>query len=58
MAAFQRYLEDYRRDQKRALKLISVGESPINEKLEANELAAYTTVASLILNFDETITKE
>jgi hypothetical protein len=40
-----------------ALKLLSVGESKRNEKLDARELAAWTSVASVILNLDETITK-
>jgi hypothetical protein len=41
-----------------ARKLISVGEFPRDERLDPAELAAYTAVASLILNLDETITKE
>ena len=40
-----------------AAKLLSVGESPRDEKLDAAELAAWTTVASVILNLDETVTK-
>jgi hypothetical protein len=40
-----------------ASKLLSVGESPRDEKLDPNDLAAWTTVASTILNLDETITK-
>ena len=39
-------------------KLVSAGESPVNDKLNVSELAAYSTVASLILNLDETVTKE
>src|SRR5689334_9512942 len=40
-----------------ALKLLSVGESKRSEKLDACELAAWTSVASVILNLDETITR-
>ena len=43
---------------RRRRSYLSQGESPRDEKLDASELAAYTTVASLILNLDETITKE
>jgi hypothetical protein len=38
-------------------KLLSVGESPRDEKLDQTKLAAWTTVASVILNLDETVTK-
>jgi hypothetical protein len=41
-----------------AQKLLSEGETPRNPSLDAAELAAYTTVASLILNLDETVTKQ
>jgi hypothetical protein len=41
-----------------ALKLLSVGESPRDEQLDPAEHAALTVVANLILNMDETITKE
>jgi hypothetical protein len=47
----------YRRDETAAIKLLTVGESPRNEKLTAAELAAWTMVASAILNLDETVTK-
>jgi hypothetical protein len=40
------------------MKLIGVGEAKRNPKLDPAELAAWTTVASTILNMDETITKE
>ena len=52
------HLDVYRRDPQAAVKLLTEGESSVNEKLDVSELAAYTAVASLILNFDETITKE
>jgi hypothetical protein len=48
----------YRRDEKSAMELLGVGESKWNEKMDARELAAWTVVASAILNLDETITKE
>jgi hypothetical protein len=53
----QRRLEHYQKQPELAAKLIAVGASkPAN--LEAAELAAWTMVASTILNLDETITKE
>jgi mono/diheme cytochrome c family protein len=57
-AGFEEYLAKYRKDSAAALKLVSAGESPRNPKLDVSELAAYTAIASLILNLDETITKE
>ena len=47
----------FRHDQQAALRLLSVGESPRNTRLDPSELAAWTMVASTILNLDETITK-
>jgi hypothetical protein len=53
----QRRLEHYKSEPAQAAKLITVGASaPAN--VEATELAAWTTIASTILNLDETITKE
>ncbi len=54
---FAKQLEVYRKDGQAALKLLSVGESKRNDKLDVAELAAWTTVASVILNLDETVTK-
>jgi hypothetical protein len=51
-------LARYRRDRQAALTLLSIGQSKWDEKIDAAELAAWTTVASTILNLDETITKE
>jgi len=48
----------YRRDKAAALALLRVGESQWDAKLDVAEIAAWTTVASAILNLDETITKE
>jgi hypothetical protein len=41
-----------------AKQLVAVGESQADPKLDPTELAAYTLTASVILNLDETITKE
>jgi hypothetical protein len=57
-ASFQYQLDRYQTDNEAALKLLSEGEHPRDESLDAAELAAYTSVASLILNLDETVTKE
>ena len=49
--------DDFRRTPQAALELLAVGESRRNKRLDAVEHAAWTTVASAILNLDETITK-
>jgi hypothetical protein len=54
---FNRQMERFRKDNDAAVKLLSVGESPRNAKLNATELAAWAAVAGTILNLDETITK-
>ena len=40
-----------------ATALLAIGESPRNASLDATELAAWASVASTILNLDETVTK-
>jgi len=55
---FQRGIAHYRADKKASVDLLGVGESKWDSKLDASELAAWTIVASAILNLDETITKE
>ena len=51
-------LTAYRQNRQGALKLLSVGESALNPRLEIAELAAYTVVSSVIFNLDETLTKQ
>ena len=55
LAAFE---SRYRRDRNSAREFVHHGDSAANRKLEARELAAYTSIASLILNLDETVTKQ
>jgi hypothetical protein len=58
LGGFYDHWRRYQESPKAALELIRIGESPRNDKPEVSELAAYTAVASLILNLDEAITKE
>lgn len=57
-AAFERQLEVYRKNPSASKKLLRVGESKPDPKLDPTELAAYANVCSLIMNLDETVTKE
>lgn len=54
---FQAQQSAFRQDVDAALKLLSVGESRRNVDLDVPELAAWSMVASAILNLDETVTK-
>jgi hypothetical protein len=56
--AFTRNLEQFKAKADAALKYVSYGEHPRDTKLDVSELAAYTSVTSLILNLNETVTKE
>ncbi len=51
-------IEAFRANPDEARRLLAIGERRNNPKLKAEELAAYATVASLILNLDEAITKQ
>ena len=50
--------QTYSRDEAAAKKLLAVGESKPDPKLNAGELAAWTSLATVLLNLDETISKE
>jgi hypothetical protein len=54
----QRAMATYRADPAGAAELLRVGESKPDGSIEAAELAAYTTVASTLLNLDEAVTRE
>jgi len=54
---YDKQLAIYRQDDKAALRLLATGESARNERLDPAELAAWSIVASVILNLDETVTK-
>jgi hypothetical protein len=55
---YESNLAKYRTNPEAAAQLVRVGDSPVNEMLDPCELAALTTVTSLILNLDEVLTKE
>jgi mono/diheme cytochrome c family protein len=56
-ALYKREMNHYDTDRAAAKKLVAIGESPSDAKIDPAELAAWTTVASTILNLDETISK-
>ncbi|MBK9171223.1 MAG: DUF1553 domain-containing protein [Bryobacterales bacterium] len=57
-SAWRRFHEFYRSNRREAERYLAQGESRRDRKLDPRELAAYTGVASLLLNLDEAITKE
>ncbi len=57
LAAYKDHLAVYTKDVAAARKLIAVGESKPDAKLDPSELAAMTMVSNLLLNLDEVINK-
>lgn len=55
--AFDQYVARYREKPEEAKKAIGVGESKPKGTSEPAELAAWTLIANLILNLDETVTR-
>jgi hypothetical protein len=55
---FHRFERQYRSDSKAALEFLNEGQYPRDQQLDASELASYASLASLILNLDEAITKQ
>ncbi len=58
VTGWRRMEAGFRDDRSGAESLLAVGETKADPALDPVELAAYTTVASTLLNLDETITKE
>ncbi len=52
------HLTEFKANPDAAKKVIAIGETPPDKKLDVPQLAAWTMVANLILNLDEVITKE
>jgi hypothetical protein len=58
LGSLVRLRTQYTADKPAAIKLLSVGESKRDESIDPVEHAAYTALCTIILNLDETITKE
>ena len=54
---FKEELNDFQQNRQRVKKLLTIGEHPLNAKLNRIEIATYTMVASTIMNFDEFVMK-
>ncbi len=57
-SAFERNKTDFGKDTDSAKALLAVGEAGSDSTLEVIDLAAFTNVASTMLNLDEAVTKE
>lgn len=57
-ASLERSLREFQADRAGAGSLLKVGEAATDATLDVAELASYTTLASTLLNLDETVTKE
>ncbi len=53
-----RMAADFRNDPTAASQFLQQGESPMDRSADPTELAAWTSIASLLLNMDEAITKQ
>ena len=58
VAALKKYRRHFSKDLENAIKIVSVGESPRDEELDTVEHAAWATLCLMLLNLDETLTKE
>ena len=58
VALFQEHHAHYQSKVDEAVKLLNIGESKRDESLNPSEYAAMTMVGNLLLNLDETLTKE
>lgn len=58
LRVFDRFLTRFRGDLKASEAFLKQGDSPVDPQLAPADLAAYASIASLILNLDEAVTKE
>jgi hypothetical protein len=57
-SSFNYYRDSFQSDPKTASKYLAQGEAPRDGSMDERELAAYATLANMLLNLDATITKE
>jgi len=57
-ASYTDHLERYTQEPKNAQALVSIGASKPDENIKSPQLAAMTMVANVLLNLDETVTKQ
>jgi hypothetical protein len=58
LSSLNHYRDRFHSDPASAVKYLNQGDASRDQRIDAADLAAYTTVASLILNLDATVTKE
>jgi hypothetical protein len=58
LSSLHYYLDTFQGNPAGAMKYLNQGEAPVDKELQPAELAAYATVAGVILNLDVTVTKE
>ena len=58
LKALDKFSAGFRADPSAAREFLKQGESAVRPGLDERDLAAYASLASLLLNLDETITKE
>lgn len=62
LSALQRALSKYQahfaQNESKAKEVVSVGEAPRDETLDTSNHAAWATLCLMLLNLDETLTKE
>ena len=56
--AFAKQLKSFKDDPRATKNLLAQGDSPVHKRANRTELAAYAMTAGLILNLDETVTKQ
>jgi hypothetical protein len=57
LSLYREELQAFEQDQNRAQQWLSVGEYPVDKSLDRTQLAAFATIASTLMNFDEFVIK-